>query len=271
MMPVLIAVLFVTSAIGISVGFSATKKKNLAEAKAQELRQQLIALQNGEKPIEPLPEIEPLKITSSAASDTNGLMALQDQQGELERLRAELEAAKKNQRQPRVSFAERLEKMKQDDPEGYAEAMQRREEFQQKMKYDMAERAALLVDVDTSGMNEEELAVHNELVERMGRVFELTEMMQNPEGGMSRETMGELFNNIREARPLMEQERSVILRDMGQDLGMNQQESQNMAAYIESVISATTVQMPHGGGRGGSGGGRGGPGGGRGGPGGGGQ
>jgi len=273
-MPILVVVLFLISATGIAVAVSATNKKNRAENEVLRLNGLLTVLKGGETPLKPSAVIEVLAATATDPENRNELVALQDPQSELERLRAELEEAKKNQRQPRQprqSYTERMEQMKQEDPEGYAEAVKRREEFQQRMKYNMAERAAVIVDLDTTGMTKEELAVHEELVERMGRVFELTEAMQNPEGGMNRETMHELFSNIHETRPLLEQERTVILRKIGEDMGLNKQESQNLSTYIEGVISATTIQMPHGG-RGGSwrgggsgGGGRGGSGDGRGG------
>lgn len=270
-MPILVVVLCLVSVAGISMTVSATKKKNVAETEAQTLRAQLAELQKGGKPREPRTPIEPIKVTPLSTIDTNDLVALQgslaERDAELERLWAELEKGKGKDRKQKdkIPFSERMAQMQLEDPEGYAEMIARREEFQQRIKYEMAERASLLVDMDTAGMTEEELAAHGELVDRMGKIFELTEAMQNPEGGSNREVMHELSKNIHEARPLMEQQRTVILRQMGDSMGLNQQESQNLATYVENIYSATSLKMPGGShGKGGKGGGgRGGRGGGK--------
>jgi len=275
-MPVLIVILCLVSVAGISMTVSATAQKNRALEDAHDMRAQLAELLYVELPAEPRPEIEPIQVTPLSSIDTNNLVALQDslaeRDAELERLWGELENGKrKKQKSNKMPFSERMAQMKAEDPEGYAEMIKRREESQQRLQYAMAERAAVLVDMDTATMNERELAVHNDLVDRRGRIFELTEMMQNPEGGSNREAMHELSDAVREARPLMEQERSVILRNVGTDMGMSAEESQNFSSYIDNIITATTLKVPGGkkgkGGKrgGGGGGGRGGGGGGAGG------
>lgn len=170
------------------------------------------------------------------------------------------EGGQRQDRPKRESYTERIARMKAEDPEGYAEMVKRREEMQQTMKYNLAQRTATIMDLDTANMTDAERETHEQLVARMGTIWDLTAQMQASEGGMNRETMGELFTEAREARPLMEQERTTMLRLLGTELGYQGEESTEFAQHIESIISATTIQMPRGGGRGGPGGG--GPGGG---------
>ena len=104
-------------------------------------------------------------------------------------------------------------------------------------------------------MTEEERANHELLVEKMANVWALTEKFQDPEAAPDREAMGELFNEMREARPLMAQERTIMFKQLGTDLGYEGEEAQDFATHVEEIISTTSLQMP-GGGRGGGGDGR---------------
>jgi len=246
------AVLSLITLVSVYIAISATIKKNLAEEEAAALRK---VLQNQS-------DNHLISVQTSRLDSTNLRPAVLQKEEKLTTLQeqdTEQEEPERNWRPPRRSFAERMEQLKKDDPERYAEIMQRREEFQQQMKYDVARRASLLMNLESSNMTPEERAVHQELLERMGQIFKLTEQIQNPEDGMSREMMGELFFNIQEAQPLLEQERRVIIRNMGTDLGLSQLEAENLANYVEAVISATTFQIPERGGRGGPGGGQRGP------------
>lgn len=217
---------------------SANQKKNVENENA-DLRRQLASLQN--QSVQPGPE----KVAEAAPADTNAVVALKVPASDAPKA----SAPEPEQRPQRESYQERMARMKEEDPEGYAERIKRREEFQERMKYSLAERTATFMDLDTSKMSGEELASHEQLVERMGVVWELMEQMGNPEE-MNREAMHEMFTQAREVRPLMEQERATMFRLLGEDLGYTGQDSQDFAEHVDSIISATSFRMP-GGGRGG--------------------
>lgn len=238
--PTLVAALCILVALtSFSAAVKASKQKRLTSAENAVLRRQIAEL----KTRTPRRRPEPAQAVQSSG-ETNALVALQDAPNHVD-------DAQRIERPPRESFEERIARMKAEDPEGYAEMVKRREERQQAMKYDMATRAATIMDIDTAKMNEAERATHEQLVLQMGSIWELMTQMQNPEGGASRETMGELFKQIQEARPLMDQERTAMFRVLGADLGYEGQAAQDFAGHIESIISATTIQMPRGGGQGG--------------------
>lgn len=150
-----------------------------------------------------------------------------------------------------------MARMKAEDPEGYAEMIKRREEFQEKIKYNMAERTATFMDLDTANMTEEEREIHELLVEKMATIWALTDQFNDPEQPPDRDAMRELFAATREVRPLMEQERTIMFKQLGTDLGYEGTDAQDFATHVEDIISATSLQtiMPRGGGRGGGGGG----------------
>jgi hypothetical protein len=158
------------------------------------------------------------------------------------------------QQERRASFEERMAQFKEEDPEGYAAMIQQRRDRQQSMRYNLAERTATFMDMDTSSMTGEELENHEQLVEKMANVWALTEQFQDPEEENSRETMRALFSEMREVRPLLEQERTVMFKQLGTDLGYEGEDAAAFAAHVEEIISTTTLQMPRGGGRRGRGG-----------------
>ncbi len=166
------------------------------------------------------------------------------------------ETEMEEQRPERESWEDRMARMKAEEPEEYAEMIQRRQERQQEMRYNLAQRTATFMDLDTSLMNEEERANHEMLVEKMANVWALTEQFQDPEAAPDREAMRELFTEMNEARPLLRQERVIMFKQLGSELGYQGEDANLFADHIEEIISATTLRSPRGGGRGGDRGGR---------------
>ena len=239
----------IAAAGGISFGIKATSAQKAAQNEAQALRNQLDDQKTSPSPTNTAPLVA---IKELASMGTNDVASLQEQiaarDAELARLRAELEN-RSNTGQPRQSFQERMAQLKEEDPERYAEMIQRRTERQQQMRYDQANRLATVVNMDTSGMTEEELANHNALVEKLSAIWEQTGTF-DPENPPDRETMRDLFGSMREIGEMMDQERSVIFRQLGNEVGLSGQEATDFAAYVQSIIDATTMRSPMRGDRG---------------------
>jgi len=239
--PVLIIALSLVVAIsGISIGVSAIRRKNAAEEEVARLQMQIARMQA------PAPKAGKPALSSpgqTASVDTNAVAKLE---AEVAALTAELAAAKKNQQPQRESWAERMARMKEEDPEGYAEMIARREERQQAIRYDLAERTANFMELDTAFMTDAERENHDLLTEKMADVWALTEQFNDPEQPPDRETMRELFSAINEARPLMDAERSTMFRQLADDLGFDGDEAQDFSGYVEDIITATTIQPPRG-------------------------
>lgn len=243
--PVIITLVSIAVAVGgISFGIKANHQKRMAELENQALRDRLAL------PMGPVSEAESNKKPLSAlnAAEANDMSSLQDQlaarDAELERLRAEL--AERQNRPQRESFQHRMTRMKEDEPERYAEMVQSRTERKEQMRYDQASRLATFMDMDTSSMTPEELANHNLLLEKLTGIWEKT-TEYDPTQPPSREIMLEMFSSLREVNDLMDQERSVMLRQLGNEVGLSANEAEDFAAYTESIISATTLRPPSGG------------------------
>lgn len=236
----IVALSLLTTIISISIGVAATRKKNAAEAETDLLRKQIASMQSSAQVIE---EATPPEVISNTPIDTNTVAKLE---AEIAALNAELAATKENQRPPRESWEDRMARMKAEDPEGYAEMIKQREERRKSMRYDLAERTANFMELDTAFMTDDERGNHELLIGKMSRVWELTEQFQDPEQQPDRETMRELFTAINEARPLMDVERNTMFRQLADDLGFEGEEAQDFSGYVEDIISATTIQPPRG-------------------------
>jgi hypothetical protein len=238
----------IIAATSVSLAVKATKQRKLAEAEAEALRKK-----NTEMPTRAsrrrAPPTERTEVARQSQAKTNELVTLQDSPAE-----PDAEAEQRRERPERESFEDRMAKMKEEDPEGYAEMIQRREERQQTMRYNLAKRTTTFMDLDTASMTEEERSNHELLLEKMANVWALTVHFQDPEQQPDREVMGELYNEMREARPLMDLERTVIFKQLGTDLGYEGEDAEAFASHVEDIIDDTSLQMPRsGGGRGGGG------------------
>ena len=164
----------------------------------------------------------------------------------------------------RESFRERMERMKQEEPERYAEMQKRQEEFRERMRAANAERDNYLASVDTSRMSEEQKANHERLLAALKMRDTLGDRMRpDAENPLSDEERQEFFNSMREIGPLMEQERRYLLEETGRAYG---EDGAAFAEYIQELMEFTTPwrgPRQRGGGRGPrpEGGGPGGPGG----------
>lgn len=247
--PVIVTLLSLAIAAGgISFGVRTVSQNTKLRAEAQDLRNQLKA-QTIVADQDPADEDAAVVALKEIPNTTNDVTALQEQlaarETELARLRAALEDQRNNDRDPRQSFQDRMAQLKEDDPERYAEMVQRRTERQQQMRYDQATRLATFMNMDTSGMTEEELSSHNLLVQKLSDLWQKTGEF-DPENPPDRETMREVFGSIHEIGDLMDQERTVMFRQLGTDVGLTDTDVENFASYVEDIIDATTMRPPRG-------------------------
>ena len=230
----------VITIIALIFGVTATLQKNSAEEEVNRLRMQLTKKQA------PATEEKTLRAPDQVPLvDTNALVKLE---AEVDALNAELAAAKANQRPQRESWEDRMVRMKEEDPEGYAEMIKNRTERRDAIRYELAERTANFMELDTGFMTDTERENHDLLIEKMAEVWTLTEQFNDPEQPPNREAMHELFGTINEARPLMDAERSTMFRQLANDIGYDGAEAQEFSSYVEGIISATTIQPPRRGG-----------------------
>lgn len=161
----------------------------------------------------------------------------------------------------RQSRRDRLEELKETDPEAYKKEMERREQFASAMKQMSEDRNLFLHSIDTSLLTPEAQENHYRFTAAMAKQAELQEQMmalrmsgeEIPE--TLREEMGDVFREIQETR---EGEREALLNAIANSMGLVGDDADDFTALVNEVFNATGTQGPRMG-RGGPGGPGGGP------------
>jgi hypothetical protein len=172
--------------------------------------------------------------------------------------KAETDRERGEDRGRRRSWEERMEEMRRENPEQYAEMQQRREEFRQSMERRARDREDFLDAVDVAGMTPEQRQNHEQLLATVARMNTLmADMMEN---GRPRGETGEAARNeMREAMmalgPLYDSERRYLLEATAKSVGYSGNEVQAFTEHIQMIFEHTSMMPPGGfgprGGRGG--------------------
>lgn len=266
MQKILLAAMVVIT--GVSVGLTLHTRQQLREARAVQSVAP-VACPVAEIPAPPAPKPAPVATDESVQR----IEALQRQvsalQADRARLQAELASAQSaaNLRDPaavnpiaapasastnaprRVSFDARMEQLKSEDPERYAEIQKQREEFRKRTEAQADERSEFLKNVDTVRMTDEQRANHEKLVETVDQVRALMAQLPNlppEEAGALRQQLAQTVGVISD---LYQKERQYLLVQTGRAMGYADAESTQFADYIQQIYDQTA--MPRGlGGRG---------------------
>jgi DNA gyrase/topoisomerase IV subunit A len=177
-------------------------------------------------------------------ADQERLLASKEQ--ELSALREQLETPSKPVPKPRrTSWREREEKLRKEDPERFAEIQQQREAFREQLNQSVQQKTDFLKDLNTAAMTEEEKVGHDELLARIEETWAIVAEMQNGKFP-DRATRGKLHESMSAIGELYTQERSYVLRQVGADLGYDEQEAAEFSTYMEDIYELTSPRPPRG-------------------------
>ena len=145
-----------------------------------------------------------------------------------------------NENQNNLSY---LEQLKENNPEEYKKVMEERRNRYNDIKYTLAERTQIFLNMDTSYMNPEEQENHQQLVSKMGEIFELSQFFKDPSESSNRDVWRQMGPLIQEIRPILNNERKAIFKKTFTDkFGLSTDESSEFTDYIEHLIDATSFQ-----------------------------
>jgi hypothetical protein len=155
----------------------------------------------------------------------------------------------------RESWNDRMERMKTEEPEKYAEMQQRREEFKERMTQRSNDRREFLASIKPDNMNDEQLANHARLVELTDKIDATMKLMMSGEVENTHDLRHEMYESFGEMGDLYASERQYLLEETAAAVGYKGDEAALFTAHISDIIENTTMQHPMmGGGRGGRGG-----------------
>jgi len=145
-------------------------------------------------------------------------------------------------RPERESWEQRMERMRTEEPERYAEMQKRREEFRQQMEQRARERADFLDAVDVAGMNDAQRENHEKLLALVARANELgMQLMQGggrgEQGEALRREMGETMSAL---STLYEMERDYLLEATAKAVGYDGEDVKAFTEHIRHIMENTS-------------------------------
>lgn len=138
---------------------------------------------------------------------------------------------------------ERLEKLKETDPEQYKAIMAKRDAARQKTQNAFAERAAYLLSIDTTKMTPEELANYEKMTQVLNHMWGLSERMQGDLSPEERREVRELLRlDTQTLDPLLLAQRDKEWMSVGLQAGYSQEDARALADYMNKVIELTSMR-----------------------------
>ncbi|HBO87143.1 MAG TPA: hypothetical protein DD620_00125 [Verrucomicrobia bacterium] len=234
---VLIAIL-----ITVGAGIAAIKQNEKRKAVETELASLKVLIDNVQTPSEPTPtpdttEIDQLKSELARLQET-----LNNTEDKLIIYQHQTTEPTLNQNPERESYTDRMALLKEENPEEYKRVIDERRERQQNTQYSLAQRTAMFMDMDTSYMSEAELENHNAFVDALASIFESSQQFDNPEVRPNRRQMREIWEQVREAQPIVDQQRKTIFTStFRQELNMNDTEAEDFYNNLKHIMDVTTI------------------------------
>lgn len=160
-----------------------------------------------------------------------------------------------SQRSRRDSSGDRrrnwMAQLKEENPERYEEIQKRIQEMNLRRKEGLETQLDFIVSIDPERLNDEQLANHTKLLEKLQQLRELNDQMQNPgedaDPRALHQQMREAMGGVRE---LLDNERGIVLEQFAKDLGYTDKGATEFAEYIQEAYDKTSFRNVIGWGRG---------------------
>ena len=138
------------------------------------------------------------------------------------------------------SFKERMEEMKQKDPERYEKIQEHFRQAKDRMKKIFTNQREFVDSLDGIDMTESQLKNHEALKDKLTRIDELNALMDSDDEEVVSEARGEFFKTLHSVRELLSSERDVAMESLGKSLGYEGEEVQEFTDYIKNVNQMTS-------------------------------
>lgn len=204
------------------------------------------------KPMEPERPVQKAAVADRGAEAT--IAALRRRVADLERQLAErdvqseaavsnavAEAMARPPEPPRGNWRERMEEMRRNEPERYAQMTNRMAQWRQRRTERAQSTLGFLSSVDTSRMGGRAKRTHEALMELVARREEVAGQLDQAD--LSDEERGQLLEELRQSHReltrLNAEERRNLFAETARNLGFEGQDVKDITATIQSVIDAT--------------------------------
>ena len=159
---------------------------------------------------------------------------------------AKAAAEKERQDRRRSSYQERMEKMKEEEPERYAEIQKQREEFKERMTRNAAESTSFLLDVNTENMDEKQAETHEQILLALQENWRIMNEIEELSGEEASQARRQMHDNMHVLRDLYGTERQYLLEEAGRSLGYEGTDATEFAGHIQSIYDSTSTSFGRG-------------------------
>lgn len=207
---------------------------------------------------EPVAAAEPAKVEEKAkkpVADKGGeatIKALRHRIAELEKALAEkdersatpiasTEPQVRPPERPQMNWRERMEEMRKNEPERYAQMTNRMAQWRRDQAARNRNKIDFLSSIDTSHMSADARKTHDALQELIARRENIEAQLQDPD--LTDEERGKLMRQLWESHGELQrlngEERKNLIDETARSLGFEGEDAQEISATIREVIEAT--------------------------------
>ena len=155
-----------------------------------------------------------------------------------------------------------MERLREEDPEEFERIQEERNQRREQMEQRASDQVEFINSIPTNALTGEYLENHFALVERIEFLTEArARIADDPDSEESRELRGEMREQFRDLRDMMEIEREALVADLASGMGLEGDEVAEFIDYLSYLNEMTSLSFgrrgggfgggPGGGGRGG--------------------
>lgn len=144
------------------------------------------------------------------------------------------------------NWRERMEELREKDPDRYAAEMERRQNFVDTIEQLRTERVTFLDSIDTSLLSDEAQGTHARFIAALARQGELQrEIIASFESGEqpSEELRAQMHETFRELHATRDDERTALLDAIAVSMGLENEAVTDFTQLVNEVFNATSGQM----------------------------
>ena len=230
--------MFIAGALlaGVAIGYFAGGHGDAA--KPADVQEKYVA----KKAVSDSGEAASLKALRRRVAELEKLLAEKSEKSEVAISNAVAEAVKNRPPEPpRGSWRERMEAMKKNEPERYAQMTNRFANWRRSRAEQAQNKIDFLSSIDTSHMSAGAKKTHNALQELIARREGIERQLQSQDLSDDErgKLMGELHSTHHELMRLNGEERRNLFNETARNLGFEGEDAKEITATIQEVIRAT--------------------------------
>lgn len=184
-----------------------------------------------------------LKLLRAKVKSLNAsLEAKNDLVAELEQQLKEKPKMQDSKRDWGANFSERMKTLKEENPEEYQRMKEKVEKMKEHFEKGTKSRSEFYAGFNLEGLGEKQQKAMTELKEKLARIDELNERMQDGDFENQADLQMEIWSEMRGTRELMNTARDIALDNLAKDIGYDEDSSSEFTDYVDYIYDMTSFR-----------------------------